>query len=135
MAEGILLIGADGVWSAMRALGGFSSRSRFSGELAWRATIRADSAAGKAFAAIAATDCITTFLHPGFHRCGQAPADHDFQTIRSHGSGALFIDRCWWQSGAKRGAAQTPDGAANGPSGGRGIGWAARAQSFPAPPG
>ena len=67
VAEGFLLIGADGVWSATRALGGFSSRSRFSGELAWRATVRADSVAGKAFAAIAATGCVTTFLYPGFH--------------------------------------------------------------------
>ncbi|MEP6566192.1 MAG: FAD-dependent monooxygenase [Mesorhizobium sp.] len=66
-AEGLLLIGADGVWSATRALGGFSSRSRFSGELAWRATVSADSAAGKTFAAVGATDCVTTFLHPGFH--------------------------------------------------------------------
>lgn len=66
-AEGFLLIGADGVWSATRAAAGFSSRNRFSGELAWRATVSADSAAGKAFAAIAATDCVTSFLHPGFH--------------------------------------------------------------------
>lgn len=71
-AEGFLLVGADGVWSSVRALansttGAASLESRFSGELAWRATIAADSAAGQAFAAIGATDCVTTFLHPGFH--------------------------------------------------------------------
>ncbi|MER9296526.1 FAD-dependent monooxygenase [Mesorhizobium sp. M0621] len=71
-AEGFLLIGADGVWSSVRGLvdsakGAASPRSRFSGELAWRATIAAQSAAGQAFAAIGAKDCVTTFLHPGFH--------------------------------------------------------------------
>lgn len=71
-AEGLLLVGADGVWSSVRGLvdttrGAASPRSHFSGELAWRATIPADSAAGKAFAAIGATNCVTTFLHPGFH--------------------------------------------------------------------
>jgi salicylate hydroxylase len=67
-ATGQLLIGADGVWSAVREMMRLSSaRSRFSGELAWRATIAADSAAGIAFAAIGAADCVTAFLHPGFH--------------------------------------------------------------------
>ncbi|TPL40143.1 FAD-dependent monooxygenase [Mesorhizobium sp. B2-4-6] len=67
---GGLLIGADGVWSSLRAglarTAGFVA-SRFSGELAWRATVPAESAAGKAFAQIGATDSVTTFLHPGFH--------------------------------------------------------------------
>ncbi|MER8466324.1 FAD-dependent monooxygenase [Mesorhizobium sp. M1396] len=71
-AEGFLLVGADGVWSSVRGLvdsakGPASPRSRFSGELAWRTTIAAQSAAGQAFAAIGAPDCVTTFLHPGFH--------------------------------------------------------------------
>ncbi|MER9332602.1 FAD-dependent monooxygenase [Mesorhizobium sp. M0293] len=71
-AEGFLLVGADGVWSSVRGLvdsakGAASPRSRFSGELAWRATVAADSAAGQAFAVIGAKDCVTTFLHPGFH--------------------------------------------------------------------
>ncbi|WP_136622707.1 MULTISPECIES: FAD-dependent monooxygenase [Mesorhizobium] len=71
-AEGFLLVGADGVWSSVRGLvdsakRATSPRSRFSGELAWRATIPAQSAAGQAFAAIGAPDCVTTFLHPGFH--------------------------------------------------------------------
>jgi salicylate hydroxylase len=71
-AEGFLLVGADGVWSSVRGLacstkGAASARSHFSGELAWRATVAVDSAAGQAFAAIGAADCVTTFLHPGFH--------------------------------------------------------------------
>ena len=65
--RGRLLVGADGVWSSVRAqLAGFG-KSRFSGELAWRATVAVESAAGEAFAALAAADCVTTFLHPGFH--------------------------------------------------------------------
>jgi salicylate hydroxylase len=69
--RGDLLVGADGVWSSVRSqlagkTAGFA-QSRFSGELAWRATIPADSPAGQAFAAIGAQDCVTTFLHPGFH--------------------------------------------------------------------
>ncbi|MER8433575.1 FAD-dependent monooxygenase [Mesorhizobium caraganae] len=66
-ASGRLLVGADGVWSSVRAqLAGFG-KSRFSGELAWRATVAVESAAGEAFTAIGAADCVTTFLHPGFH--------------------------------------------------------------------
>ncbi|MER9406142.1 FAD-dependent monooxygenase [Mesorhizobium caraganae] len=66
-ASGRLLVGADGVWSSVRAqLAGFG-KSRFLGELAWRATVAAESAAGEAFTAIGAADCVTTFLHPGFH--------------------------------------------------------------------
>jgi salicylate hydroxylase len=69
--EADLLVGADGVWSSVRAVvdasEGRVSRSRFSGELAWRATVAADSPAGHVFAEIGATDCVTTFLHPGFH--------------------------------------------------------------------
>ncbi|PBB67741.1 salicylate hydroxylase [Mesorhizobium sp. WSM4312] len=69
--QGSLLVGADGVWSSVRALVDAkrmaSPRSRFSGELAWRTTVAADSSAGQAFASIGAADCVTTFLHPGFH--------------------------------------------------------------------
>ena len=69
--QGSLLVGADGVWSSVRGLVDAkrmaSPRSRFSGELAWRTTVAADSGAGQAFAAIGAADCVTTFLHPGFH--------------------------------------------------------------------
>jgi len=70
-ARGRLLVGADGVWSSVRTLlagkEAAFGKSRFSGELAWRATVAAKSAAGDAFARIGAADCVTTFLHPGFH--------------------------------------------------------------------
>ena len=65
-ASGFLLIGADGVWSTIRGLNS-PVKSKFTGELAWRATITAESDAGATFAAIAEPDCVTTFLHPGFH--------------------------------------------------------------------
>ena len=69
--QGALLVGADGVWSSVRGIVDSerlaSPSSRFSGSLAWRATIAADSPAGLAFAAVGAANCVTTFLHPGFH--------------------------------------------------------------------
>lgn len=68
---GCLLIGADGVWSSVREKlarkAAEFGRSRFSGELAWRATVAADSPAGQAFRVIGAPDCVTAFLYPGFH--------------------------------------------------------------------
>jgi salicylate hydroxylase len=65
--HGDLIVGADGVWSALRPLCGGDAESRFSGELAWRATINAGSEAGAGFTALTSADCVTTFLHPGFH--------------------------------------------------------------------
>lgn len=66
-AEGSLLVGADGVWSKTRRHISGAAESRFSGQIAWRTTIATDSAAGAAFQAFAETDCVTTFLHGGFH--------------------------------------------------------------------
>lgn len=69
--EASLLVGADGVWSSVREKlarkAAEFGRSRFSGELAWRATVAADTLAGQAFRAIGAPDCVTAFLYPGFH--------------------------------------------------------------------
>jgi salicylate hydroxylase len=62
-----LVIGADGVWSALRPLLGGGAECRFSGELAWRTTVEAGSEAGRAFSALTSVDCVTTFLHAGFH--------------------------------------------------------------------
>ncbi len=64
--HGDLIVGADGVWSALRVLCG-ESETRFSGEVAWRTTIDAESEAGIAFGALTSTDCVNTFLHSGFH--------------------------------------------------------------------
>ena len=66
-ASGFLMLGADGVWSTIRGLGGVAANSRFRGQLAWRATVAADSSAGITLGNIAAADCVTAFLHPGFH--------------------------------------------------------------------
>lgn len=62
-----LLVAADGVWSASRRLVGPNEKSRFSGELAWRTTIPADSELGRQFARVTSLTTVTTFLHPGFH--------------------------------------------------------------------
>ncbi|MHA6684216.1 FAD-dependent monooxygenase [Mesorhizobium sp. A556] len=64
---GVLMVGADGVWSTMRGLVGTQIASKFTGELAWRATMAADTPSGAAFAQITSPNCVTTFLHPGFH--------------------------------------------------------------------
>lgn len=64
---GSLLIGADGVWSKARELPGLAGRSHFTGELAWRVTVAADSPAGRTFTSIGASDSVTAFLHSGFH--------------------------------------------------------------------
>lgn len=57
-----LVIGADGVWSALRgrAFGGAASLD--TGYVAWRAVIRAADGGG-----IVAADEVCAFLHPGFH--------------------------------------------------------------------
>jgi salicylate hydroxylase len=66
-AGGLLLVGADGVWSTIRGLAGGAGRSRFSGQTAWRATIAADSEAGRIFYRLAPETAVTAFLHPRFH--------------------------------------------------------------------
>ncbi len=65
--DGALLVGADGVWSTVRAATGLGATSAFTGELAWRTTVEASSPAGKAFAGIGVPGSVTAFLHPGFH--------------------------------------------------------------------
>lgn len=66
-ASGMLLIAADGVWSELRRLVGGQPKSRFSGQVAWRRTVRAESAAGRALAEIGVGGAVTAFLAPGFH--------------------------------------------------------------------
>lgn len=62
-----LLVAADGVWSELRRLVGADTKSRFSGQIAWRRTVRAESAAGRALAEIGVGGAVTAFLAPGFH--------------------------------------------------------------------
>lgn len=58
-----LLVGADGVWSTIRRLGGKWGESRFSGHTAFRATLPF----AKAGTETVAPDAVTTFVHPRFH--------------------------------------------------------------------
>jgi salicylate hydroxylase len=64
---GMLFVGADGVWSETRRLVGGAAKSRFSGQVAWRRTIRAESPAGSSLAGIGIGGVVTAFLAPGFH--------------------------------------------------------------------
>lgn len=66
-ASGRLLVGADGVWSNLRGLAGEKARSRFSGSIAWRATVRTDSPAGAILAGIGDTNSVRVFVHPKLH--------------------------------------------------------------------
>jgi len=60
--RGLLLVGADGVWSTLRGLSGRGGQSVFEGHVAWRRTVRSQTAAE-----LASDQCVTAFLHPGFH--------------------------------------------------------------------
>lgn len=64
---GMLLVGADGVWSDTRRLVCDEAKSRFSGQVAWRRTVRAESPAGSSLAGIGIGGVVTAFLMPGFH--------------------------------------------------------------------
>lgn len=57
-----LLIGADGVWSRLRALAG-GPASRFTGYVAFRTVVEAGEAAARTLAG----DAVTAFLSPRFH--------------------------------------------------------------------
>lgn len=66
-AGGRLVVGADGVWSTLRRLAGHRGTSSSTGRVAWRVTVRADSPAGNALAAIADRDSVTAFMHGTAH--------------------------------------------------------------------
>jgi len=66
-AHGLLAIGADGVWSAIRGLAGEVGKSRFIGQLAWRRTLAEGEDDFGAFQAACGGNVVTAFLHPGFH--------------------------------------------------------------------
>ncbi|MGE0282990.1 MAG: FAD-dependent monooxygenase [Rhizobiaceae bacterium] len=65
--HGLLAIGADGVWSAIRGLAGEVGISRFIGQLAWRRTLVEGEDDFAAFQAACPGTVVTAFLHPGFH--------------------------------------------------------------------
>jgi salicylate hydroxylase len=62
-----LTIGADGVWSAMRALIPGASPARFSGHVAWRALVEAGHPAFTDLAAHLSPTRVTALLAPSFH--------------------------------------------------------------------
>jgi salicylate hydroxylase len=65
--RGRLIVGADGVWSTIRALSGKTGESRFVGQIAWRRTLSADAPTAHALFAACPGQCVTAFLHPAFH--------------------------------------------------------------------
>jgi salicylate hydroxylase len=62
--RGRLVIGADGVWSTLRSMGG---KSHFAGAVAWRTTIPSEGVAAKMLLDIGADSAVTAFLHAGAH--------------------------------------------------------------------
>ncbi len=64
-ADFSLLIGADGVWSHLRRLARTSVRSRFTGYIAWRATLPVAETDG--LADLVPANRVTAFLDPHFH--------------------------------------------------------------------
>lgn len=66
-AEAGFIVAADGVWSALRANVFPQARRCFTGFVAWRTTIAADSPAGEVFRAIGSPGCVNAFLDPRFH--------------------------------------------------------------------
>jgi len=60
---GLLLVGADGVWSTLRRLAGSPTSNDFSGRIAWRATVRGDGIAGD----LIPRDQVTAFLNAKAH--------------------------------------------------------------------
>lgn len=63
--RGMLVVGADGVWSSLRELGLDAMRQSFTGLTAWRATLRRG---GGGFAEqFLRADVVTAYLHRRFH--------------------------------------------------------------------
>lgn len=62
--RGLLLVGADGVWSTIRRLSGKGGASRFTGTVAWRRTIEADH---DRVAVLTPKLAVGAYLSPGFH--------------------------------------------------------------------
>ncbi len=67
MLNGVGLIGADGVWSAVRATVPGSSPSAYSGFTAWRATIAANTGLPQALQRLCDLQAVCAFLSPGAH--------------------------------------------------------------------
>lgn len=101
----LLLVGADGVHSSVRRLGGGTSAEQPSGYVAWRTTVLRDGRVGRSLAEAMPQDAVTAFLHPRFHliayplrggsslnlvavtRSGGDAADHAELAAAMHGAG------------------------------------------------
>lgn len=92
-----LLIGADGVWSRLRALAP-EGRSIFTGRIAWRATLPAGTPERDAFAAVAPSDRVSAFAHPRFHLVAYPLAGGDINVVAIGKGPALSED---WSQAAK----------------------------------
>jgi len=66
-ATGRLLVGADGVWSSLRGLADKKGKSRFSGNIAWRAIVRANGPAGAILTNLGDANSVRVFVHPRLH--------------------------------------------------------------------
>jgi salicylate hydroxylase len=62
-----LAVGADGVWSTLRTLGGQERQSRYSGYIAWRAMLHPAPMTEDTDGTVPPNDRVTAWLHRGFH--------------------------------------------------------------------
>lgn len=62
-----LLVGADGVWSGLRALVRGTAPARYSGYMAWRAVLEANDMGAAGLDTAVGTGDVTAFLSPHFH--------------------------------------------------------------------
>jgi salicylate hydroxylase len=66
-AGGRFLVAADGVWSRLRAMAGEKGSSRFSQNIAWRATVRTDGESGALLARVVGRNVVGVLVHPACH--------------------------------------------------------------------
>jgi salicylate hydroxylase len=64
---GLLVVGADGVWSRLRHAVDPAATRAFSGHAAFRSTVTADSLVGRFLAEAGGGGSVIAFLHPAFH--------------------------------------------------------------------
>lgn len=99
-----LVVAADGVRSALRAALFPATRRRFTGAVAWRATVEAESPAGRSFAAASSPDCVTAFLAPRFHLVAYPVSGGDAFNLVAFTEGAADAPEISTLTQAMRGA-------------------------------
>ncbi len=65
--KGLMLVGADGVWSGLRKITPGTQPERFSGSVAWRTAVRAEALATGPFAGVFDRSAVTAFLGKQAH--------------------------------------------------------------------